>query len=61
LICPTSQSKGTLGATNANGWVYGLFELGVVMAFVLVVTLPFWADRFINWFQRLFDSAKQED
>jgi hypothetical protein len=52
--------QGTLGATNANAWVYGLFELGIVIAFVLVVTLPFWADRFINWFQRLFDSAKQE-
>jgi hypothetical protein len=49
-----------LGATNANGWVYGLFQLGIVIAFVVVVTLPFWADRFINWFQRLFDSGGKD-
>ena len=58
-LTPTQPTP--LGAaTNTYGWVYGLFELGIVIAFVLVVTMPFWADRFIKWFSGLLESSKQD-
>ena len=56
---PIPAQPGSLGATNANGWVYGLFELAIVVAFVLIVTMPFWVDRFINWFSKLLESPRK--
>jgi hypothetical protein len=49
------------GATNAHGWVYGLFELAIVLGVVLLVTLPFWGKGLVDWLFRPFGSSKQDD
>jgi hypothetical protein len=53
---PTQLQPTGIGATNANGWVYGLFEAGVVVAFVLLLTLPLWG----KWLFRPFGSKDDE-
>jgi hypothetical protein len=53
---PTQLQPTGIAATNANGWVYGLFEVGVVVAFVLWLTLPLWG----KWLFRPFGSKDDE-
>ena len=39
-----------LGSTTANGWIYSLFEVAVVIGLVCLVTLPFWGRRLFRPF-----------
>lgn len=58
---PTQVQPISLGGTNANGWVYGLFELAVVVAVVLLITLPFWGKRPLDWLFRPFRAKEDND
>jgi hypothetical protein len=51
------QPVGT--ATNANGWVYGLFELALVLIPLLLLTMPLWGKRIIAWLFRPFGAPKE--
>jgi len=51
----------SLGATNANGWVYGLFELAVVVGIVLLIALPWWGKRPVAWLFRPFGSKGDDE
>ena len=54
---PAQAEPISLGATNAYGWIYGLFELAIVVGIILLVTFPIWGGRFY----RPFGSNNEND